>query len=144
MNLYSSREGYKSSQLTTKKIKTDLLHWAPAFFFLTEPNVLQADKRQDSCNHQDKAQNNGIPPYCIITTTELAAKKRIDVLIHSASTLITGTIKKLVEFSSYFRVDSPLIAIKETQDHAFVDVMAGANEVWERVEASYHQLRTYN
>jgi hypothetical protein len=87
MNLYSSREGYKSSQLTTKKIKTDLLHWAPAFFFLTEPNVLQADKRQDSRNHQDKAQNGGIPRHSIITPNELTAKKGIDVLIHSASTI---------------------------------------------------------
>jgi hypothetical protein len=65
---------------------TDWLYLAPAFFSLTEPNVLQAQKRQDSRNHQDKAQNDGIIPDRVVSSAELTTEERVNELIHSAFT----------------------------------------------------------
>jgi hypothetical protein len=134
---------------------TDWLYPPPAFFSLTEPNVLQAHKCQDSRNHQDKAQNDSIVPsrviiitklMILIKLTKLTAKEEVNVVLHSAFTTGSGVgaIEKVVKLSSVIRLDYSIIVVKEANDHTFVDVMPRTNVVRKRIEAPYHQLGTYN
>jgi hypothetical protein len=90
---------------------------------------------------------NSIVPNRVTIPTKPIAKEGVNEVIHIAFTtflICTGAILETLVKPPLSRVDSSIIVLKEANDHTFVDVVSRTNIVWERIEAAYHQLRTYN